>query len=197
MTITQQSIHKLNTFLSIIVMGLAVYILVIPFLPEITFALKGFTNAQVAEEGSTVAQSKAETQNENNSGSANRVIIPKIGVDSQILQGDSALLLDKGIWHRPNTTTPDMGGNMVLVGHRFLYTSGPDTFYHLPKMQVGDTVEVTWNNENYTYEVFETLTVTAQTVSIEENTDEDILTLYTCTPLWNPTHRFVVRAKKI
>lgn len=125
------------------------------------------------------------------------VIVPSIGVDGQIVQGDSVELLKEGFWHRPDSSTPDKGGNTVITGHRFLYTSGPKTFYHLDKVEVGDQVKVEWEGRDYYYEVFDTLEVTPDTIQIEDNTEESILTMYTCAPLWSSTRRLVVRAKLV
>ncbi len=64
----------------------------------------------------------------------NRLVIPKISVDGEINTGGKESL-DKGLWLRPDTSNPSLGGNTVIVAHRFLYSSGPITFYHLDKMK--------------------------------------------------------------
>lgn len=101
----------------------------------------------------------------------------------------------KGIWHKKRSGDPINGGNMVITAHRFLYTGYQDTFYHLPKVEVGEEIRLNWGGEEFVYEVTETFEVNADQVEIEERTDEHILTLYTCTPLWTSQRRFVVRAE--
>lgn len=124
----------------------------------------------------------------------NRLVIPKIGVDSHVYEGTNEAVLDKGVWHRPNSSTPDKGGNTVLTAHRFMYTSGKNTFYHLDMLAVGDQFTVFWKGENYAYTVKETKVVPADNLSIEDSTTEAQVTLYSCTPLFSTTDRLVVIA---
>lgn len=181
--ISQTFLHRINNILSCIVVLFALYIILFPFIPEVTFAVQ---NGTVPEESVAIK----------NLG-VNRITIPKIHVNSPILEGTSAAILDRGIWRRPRTATPGSGSNTVLVGHRYLYTSGPNTFYHLPKLTKGDEITVIWDNKEYKYSVTKTETVEPYGSTIELPTDEEMLTLYTCTPLWNPTHRFVISAKPL
>lgn len=179
--ISQTVLHRFNNSLSFVVVILAIYIIGTPYLPELTLLQ---TKAQ------TTPTEKTQTEEKENS-----LIIPKIGINAPILEGSSAAVLDSGIWRRPKSAKPGEGSNTVLVGHRFLYTSGTNTFYHLPKLSKGDVISVYWNNKEYIYSVFETKVVTPEESSIEKPNDSELLTIYTCTPLWNPTHRFVVTAK--
>ncbi len=127
----------------------------------------------------------------------NTLVIPKIGVDTTIMEGESEKTLDKGIWHRPQTSTPDKGGNTVLAGHRYMYTSGPHTLFYLDKVQVGNKIIVYWNRNEYDYEVTEVKEVPPTATEIEDNTDESMLTIYTCTPVYTTLRRLVVTAKLI
>jgi sortase A len=101
-----------------------------------------------------------------------------------------------GVWHLPYTSTPDKGGNTVLVGHRFTY-AGPAVFYHLDKVQVGDDVTMQWQNKTYTYTVTEVKVVPPTETSVEANTKDPQLTIYTCTPLWTAKNRLVIVAKPV
>lgn len=127
----------------------------------------------------------------------NTLIIPDIDVKTTILEGQSAQVLMNGIWHRPGTGTPDTGGNTVLVGHRFLYTSGPHTFYHLDKLKVNDPITIYWKGKRYSY-IIDSSTITSDdSFEIEQSTAQPVLTLYTCTPLFSVDKRLVVRAHQI
>jgi sortase A len=182
--LTQKQLHLLNNCISWVVIGLAFYILCTPFLPDVEYHI-----SKTVEAASPSVEKKEELIPEEN-----RLVIPEIGVNAPILESNSAEILDKGIWRRPNTSTPVMGGNTVLVGHRFMYTSGPTTFYLLPKMKVGDLITVYWNKTKYVYVVKSMEVVPPTAIEVEAQTAEPILTLYTCTPLWNPTQRFVIKA---
>ena len=72
------------------------------------------------------------------------LIIDKIDVFSPIFDGqdkDMDWIMEKGVWHYPNTVEPGEKGNAVIVGHRFRYIP-PSllTFYLLDKLSVGDEV---------------------------------------------------------
>ncbi len=127
--------------------------------------------------------------------SKNYLIIPSILVDSEINEGPDEKVLKNGVWRRPFTSVPSQGGNTVLVAHRFLYTNGPKTFYHLNKIKINDKIVIFWEGSEYEYRVSEVLEVGKDEVWVEDYSDEAILTLYTCTPLWTAEKRLVVRAK--
>jgi len=125
---------------------------------------------------------------------SNVITIGSIGVQSDILEGIDENTLENGLWRRPNSSTPELGGNTVIAGHRYKYISGPNTFYNLDKVAVGEPIAITWKGKLYTYKVSEILTVGPNDSWIEQNTSEPLLTLYTCTPLWSSSQRLVVRA---
>ena len=97
----------------------------------------------------------------------------------------------------PHTSTPDKGGNTVLVGHRFTYKNPEGVFYHLDKVQLGDAITLHWQGNAYDYEVAEIKVVPANEISVEDNTAEPQLTIYTCTPLWSVKNRLVIIAKPL
>ena len=129
----------------------------------------------------------------------NRIFIPEIGVNEEIIETDSIKNVHDKVWHRPDTGTPPLGGNTVMVAHRYANIGGDraSTFYDLPKLKPNDVVTIWWEGVEYKYSVFETEIVEPDNVGVEAPTQESILTLYTCTPLWSATHRYVVRAKLI
>lgn len=116
-------------------------------------------------------------------------------LDAEVFEGASIYTLNKGLWHRPNTSTPDKGGNTVIAGHRFTYTNPHGILYYLDKVSMGDEIGLYWNNVRYLYKVTEIKVVEPTAVQIEDNTADARLTIYTCTPLWSPHQRLVVIAK--
>ncbi|MDP9129541.1 MAG: class E sortase, partial [Candidatus Binatota bacterium] len=103
-------------------------------------------------------------------------------------------ILDKGIWRWPAGSTPDKGGNTVLIGHRFTYTNPFGVFYHLDKVRPGDEIGLLWNNKNYVYRVSGVKVVPPTDTSVQNATADPRLTLFTCAPLWLPHNRLVVTA---
>ena len=59
----------------------------------------------------------------------------------------------------------------------------------------GDEIGLTWNNKNYLYKVTSINEVSPDQTGIEDNTTDARLTIFTCTPLWNPIHRLVIVAE--
>jgi len=124
----------------------------------------------------------------------NRLTIEGTGITGEVFEGADENTLNKGIWHRPNTSTPDKGSNTVLAAHRFQYLSNENSFYHLDVVKTGDRITLIWNGLAYHYTVKQTMVVTDRAIEIEQPTTEPTLTLYTCTPLWTSQNRLVVVA---
>ncbi|MCC7356047.1 MAG: sortase [Candidatus Doudnabacteria bacterium] len=195
------TIRKINNVLFVSTLLLGAYIIVAPAVPEVSFFIKPlWTSAQeflgfkkeVVTYNTVVSNEPQEPIP-----AENTLRIEQIDVDGVVYNGTSVSTLEKGIWHRPKSSTPDKGSNTVLVAHRFLYTSGPNTFYHLDKLKVDDEFTLFWDGEKYKYKVFENKVVPATAYDIEYPTKDPIVTLWTCTPLFTATNRLVVRAKLI
>lgn len=128
----------------------------------------------------------------------NTLVIPKIGVDTKIVEGATEAALYKGVWRIPSGSSPEFGGNTVLTGHRFQYRPPNNTtFYLLDKLTEGDEIIVFWNQKKYQYRVAETKVVANNDFSIQSATVDARITLYTCTPIFSTTKRLVVIAVPI
>lgn len=127
----------------------------------------------------------------------NRLVIPKIGVDVEIVEGKDERSLNRGIWHLPDSANPAIGGNTVLTGHRFQYLSGPKTLYLLDQMQVNDTIIVYWEGQEYDYRIKERRIVNPDAVEILDPTPDPQLTVFTCTPVFSTKQRLVLFAEPI
>jgi sortase A len=148
-------------------------------------------------------QYSAEENNENISRkkvstSTNRLIIPVIVVNMEIISSDNEeLALSQGAWHLIESGTPDdYEGykNMVIGGHRYLNTSGPNTFFNLDKLEQGDQILLYWSGWEYVYQVDKIYIVQPENVSILEDSQTQKLTLFTCNPLYSNKERLVVDA---
>lgn len=124
----------------------------------------------------------------------NRLVIPSINVDMPILEGKTQKVLDLGgIWHIPNTSSPDKGGNTVLSGHRWEYLPpSSTTLYLLDKVQDGQPAIVYWHGQEYDYRITHREVVTPDRIDILNNTDHPQLTIFTCTPLFSTKQRLVL-----
>ena len=199
LTAPWKTLRTFNNYLTVVVVGFALYLILLPFLPNLSLILSNWTdNTNGIRYQGVLASSQGEDKNENlvDAPKDNRLVLPSIQLDEEIIVGDDPSNVNLGVWHRPRSSTPDKGGNTVLVGHRFTY-SDPATFYHLDKVDVGDRFAIWWESEEYVYEVLQTKVVGATAIEIEENTEEPIVTLYTCTPVWTAENRLVIRAALI
>jgi len=202
---------RVENLLSLILLLIAMYLIITPFTPQLwllwaksTDKTDGFvyaSNHPLAPENPNSTNndiSKADNKVFKPIPSENRLVIPNIQVDIEIVEGSEASVLMKGGWRRPKTSTPEEGGNTVIAAHRFLYRStNASYFYNLDKVNIGDPIVIYWKGKEYNYIVTESKEVQASEVQIEENTQDTILTLYTCTPLWTAKNRLVVIAKPV
>ncbi len=182
------SLRNLNTGLSGILFLLGLYILVWPWLPSISWWL--LHNAPMISSPVNVNFSIGEVPIP----TENTLLLPGLEIQEKILEGESVQTVNRGIWRRPQSSTPDKGSNTVLVGHRFTY-SGHAIFYNLDKIKQNDPIIVYWEGKAYQYKVFSVSVVPPEAVSVEAPTSDSILTLYTCTPLWSAKDRLVIQAK--
>lgn len=178
-------IRQINRLLLIGIVLANGYVIVTPFVPQVKYQV-----ATVFSEPQKIDTPEARTEI---SRDTDHVVIPKINLDEKIWFGDNEKLVNKGVWHIPRSSTPDQGSNTVLVGHRFSYKDAA-VFYHLDKLNAGDLIAVAYQGKLYTYKVREKKIVQPTEVSVEDPTDEDILTLYTCHPLWSVRERLVIKA---
>jgi len=125
---------------------------------------------------------------------ANHLTIPRMGVDADVIHGETDKTLLQGLWHIPGSAYPGENGNIVISAHRWLYKPpNPKTFYLIDKLQVGDPIYYDYQGSRYTYKVTKTFIVDPEDVQILKQ-DVNKLTLFTCTPLYSTKQRFVVNA---
>ena len=124
----------------------------------------------------------------------NKLTIDNIGVNGEVFEGDDSAL-DLGFWILPDSSTPELGGNTVIAGHRFTYNYGPYTFFNLNKLEKGDSINIKWEGKDYSYKVLEIKTVLSTDVSILNQSNKNILTLITCTSWDINEPRLVIQAE--
>jgi LPXTG-site transpeptidase (sortase) family protein len=181
-----------NHGLTVVVALLGVYIAFSPFAPQVTWWLRHDSPVQAIVPGKRTVVDPVTAPAEPPV-MGDRLIIPSLAMQETIHTGKSISELRKGVWRVPHSSTPDKGGNTVLVGHRFTY-SGHAVFYYLDKVKQGDHISITWQGKRYNYEVKTIKVVPPSDVSVEANTTEPLLTIYTCTPLLTAKNRLVIQA---
>lgn len=107
-----------------------------------------------------------------------RLSVPKIALDSVVVEGTDhkALLLGPG--HMPGTPAPGELGNSVITGHR-------DTFFrHIHELEKGDMVLVQRGGKTFKYQVIGKKTVEPDDLSVLRPATDRELTLITCYPTY-------------
>ncbi len=192
--LTYKSVNNLLFALIVLVNG---YVIAAPLLPQASFWWRSHHTIQRTQLIHQI-ESPADSGSKSTAPRPNSLIIPAMLLQQPTLEGPESNwfnLLKSGIWRWPNSSTPDKGGNTVFLAHRFSYTGPHGAFYYLNKLHPGDDIGVVWNGKTYTYTVTSSGEVPPSDTSVEDNTSDSRLTLFTCTPLWHPVNRLVVVAK--
>lgn len=125
---------------------------------------------------------------------ATRIVIPSIGVDSAVVEGDTWEDLKKGVGHHKGTAHPGERGNAVYSGHNDVFG---EVFRRLEEIKPGDLITMYAGANLYRYEVKRVRIVSPKEVSVMAPTNDATLTLITCYPYRVDTHRLVVIAKLV
>lgn len=139
-----------------------------------------------------------ELLNVNNDGMIGYITIDKIKIELPIYHGTSNEVLNSSVGHLEGSSLPigGLGTHSVLSAHRGLPSS--KLFTDLDKLDIGDTFKITVLDETLTYEIDKiTIVKPSDRSELKINSDEDYVTLLTCTPYGINTHRLLVRGKRI
>lgn len=122
------------------------------------------------------------------------IAIPKLGVDSTVVQGVTNGALRAGAGHYPQTALPCQDGNVAIAGHRTTYGK---PFADVDRLAVGDTIVLETPVGSCTYQVSKAPFVTHPrdwTVVSNNDSSQRTLTLTTCHPKGSARERLVVQA---
>jgi sortase A len=119
--------------------------------------------------------------------------INTIDLTIPIMEGASQANLKVAAGHLKGTSPVGEAGNSAIAAHRS-YTYGKQ-FNRLPEVEVGDTIRVVTKGKKLTYRIITEMIVLPDDLSVLKNDrSESTLTLITCHPMKNPTHRYIVKA---
>ena len=130
--------------------------------------------------------------------------IPKIGLETAIVEGVGRDQLKKGPGHFPSCSEVPRGedcvqrsvypgerGNVALSGHRTTYGA---PFFNLQQLGSGDVVDIISGRARYRYRVRKQLIVDPSQVSVVEDHGRAEITLTTCHPRFSAAQRLVIHA---
>ncbi|TAK88844.1 sortase [Patescibacteria group bacterium] len=177
---------------SLVATFLAAAIALYPWVPEVQYRVGHMIApsqpATAVQPSPTFTQAAPTTQN--------RLVIPKIGVDTAVLAGADLTVLDRaeGVWNQTGSVD---SGNYVLAGHRFKYLPpNTTTLYNLDKLEVGDLILVDNQGTRRQYAVQAKRVVPRTEVAVLNQTATPQLTIYTCNDV-RETQRIVVVATPV
>ncbi len=201
-------INLAGSLLMVAGIALLVYVGVTYFRQQQHPAAKGWSTKQ-RETGQAIAQNLTKVQQINlpkslqhahlppaGSESALRIIIPKISVDSPVVEtapvNNEWQVADWAVGHLVGSPEPGAAGNMALSAHDDIKG---EIFKRVGELTPGDSIEVYTRHALYTYTVVNQLTVDPSDVSVLNPwTKAPALTLISCSPYWVDTQRLVVQA---
>lgn len=124
-----------------------------------------------------------------------RIVIPSVSIDLEVkparnLNGYWEVFLDEAAWGE-GSGLPGEVGNQVIYAH-----ARKSLFLPLKDIEVGERVYVFTNEGWYAYEVKEIVEVKPTQVEVIAPTQDETLTLYTCSG-FSDSRRLIVIAKRV
>ena len=127
--------------------------------------------------------------------SLTRIKIPRLGVDTVVVEGTTASALRAGAGHYPSSPLPCEVGNVAIAGHRTTYGK---PFHDLDVLEAGDRITLTTPIGSCTYEVERTWITDPSDMGVVANTpDQARLTLTTCHPKGSARERLILSATMV
>lgn len=131
-----------------------------------------------------------------------RLQIPRLKVDTVVVEGTNATALAAGAGHYRDSPLPGEPGNMAIAGHR---TMNGHPFNRIDELKEGDQIILITPFGRYTYETVKPFgghttnpwVTTPNDWTIVSPTKEAMLTLTTCHPKGSARERLVLRAKLV
>lgn len=133
-----------------------------------------------------------------NNGIMGYIMIPAINIDLPIYHGTTGAAMEKGAGHMEGTSLPvgGIGTHAVISAHSGMASA--KLFTDLDKLKLGDMFFITVCNQKLAYEVDNIAVVEPTDIDlIRIDTQQDYVTLLTCTPYGVNTHRLLVRGHKV
>lgn len=134
------------------------------------------------------------------------VNLPSIKAASRIIenvdpwnQAEYKKALEEGVAHAKGSALPGESGTIFLFAHSsgnpLEQTRVNPAFFRLNRMSAGDLIEISFQGQDYRYQVKELKTVLPNEVEYLLDQSKDQLILQTCTPIGTDWNRLLVIAE--
>lgn len=161
-------------------------------IPAVQAQLPTFEDSFIAS-GEDISSTPVPTPSATPTTVTNHLVIAGANINMPVFLGETEKTLNKGGWLFPTTSRPELGGNSVIFGHRYMYRPPKsNTFWNLDKVKIGDEMVLYWKGKEYKYKVSETKIIEPTDLSVIRRTTDSRLTVITCTPLFTTKQRLVV-----
>ena len=125
-----------------------------------------------------------------------RIVIPSIGVDVVMVEGDleggSESYLKVGPGHWPETSFPGQGGSFVASGHR---TTWGAPFFKLNDLNAGDEIELVLPYAVIRYTVTQVIVVAPYETEVVADTGKEQVSLVACHPIYSAKQRIIAQGE--
>jgi sortase A len=146
----------------------------------------------VRQKAGVLADRFADQVRERNGEGIGRVRIPRLDLDTVLVEGTDTGTLKKGPGRYPDTAVPGQGETIGIAGHRTTYLA---PFRHIDELEEGDEVIVEMPYATFTYEVEQVDIVDPSDVQIVDDVGYERLVLTACHPLYSAAQRYAVFAE--
>jgi sortase A len=123
-----------------------------------------------------------------------RLIVPRLGLKSIVVNGTSQGDLTRGPGRELHTAMPGEGELVYVAGHRTTYLA---PFAHIDSLRPGDRVEFVLPYATFEYEITGHRIVKADNLSVLRSHHREVLALQACHPRFFATHRYIAYAKPV
>lgn len=152
-------------------------------------------NSDVME---SLEEKKMSFQSVNGKDEVGYLIIPRINQTLPLFSGATDEHLANGVAQITGTSLPmeGIGSNTVIAGHRGYY--GALIFRNLDQLENGDLVYVNYFGEEGIYKMIsQSVIVPTDNEKLESVEGKDLLTLFTCHPYPQNSHRLIIQAERL
>lgn len=123
-----------------------------------------------------------------------RLIVPRLGLRSIVVNGTSHDDLTKGPGRELHTYMPGQNELIYIAGHRTTYLA---PFAHIDSLRAGDPITFVLPYATFHYEVTGHEIVPADDLAVLRSHHKELLTLQACHPRFFATHRYLAFAKLV
>ncbi|HZO63069.1 MAG TPA: class E sortase [Gaiellaceae bacterium] len=123
-----------------------------------------------------------------------RLIVPRLGLKSIVVNGTDHDDLTKGPGREMHTYMPGQNELIYIAGHRTTYLA---PFAHIDSLKPGDPITFILPYATFHYEVTGHEIVPADDLAVLRSHHKELLTLQACHPRFFATHRYLAFAKLV